>query len=133
LAVHGVDRDDPDVPDLLDGLLDLGLVGSLVHQERVAVALQAGVRLLGDHRAHDDVARALHPSTPWSSSVASGSSAASSEAAWSSAPPSAGSESPSSSVEAASSNSWPVITSRALPVNSTRSAYNRSYVERLPG
>src|SRR3990170_7802542 len=63
LAVQRVHGDHMDVPDLLDGLLDLGLVGPRVHQERVDVALQARVRLLRNDGANDDIAGGLHPAS----------------------------------------------------------------------
>src|SRR5207302_8479154 len=60
LAVRRVHRQHPNVPDLLDRFLDLGLVGLRFDQERVAVALQGSVGLFRDDRADDDVAGALH-------------------------------------------------------------------------
>src|SRR5436190_9335645 len=59
-SMQRVHRGHPDVPDRLDGLLDLGLVRPSVHEERVGVLLQAGVGLLRHHRADDHVARRLH-------------------------------------------------------------------------
>ena len=64
LAVQGVDREHADVPDLLDRLLDLGLVRTRVHEERVDVALDARVGLLRHDRADDDVAGRLHATAP---------------------------------------------------------------------
>src|SRR5439155_6924861 len=55
-----VDGEDLDVPDLLDRLLDLRLVGAIVDEERVRVALQPRVGLFGDDGADDDVAGRLH-------------------------------------------------------------------------
>src|SRR5437588_1176690 len=63
LARHRVDREDVDVPDLLDGLLDLGLAGIRGHEEGVLVRLQASVGLLRHDGADDDVPRALHDSS----------------------------------------------------------------------
>src|SRR6478752_9403902 len=58
LPVQRVHRDDLDpVEDLLDGDLDLGLVGVRVHLEGVAAGLQQAVALLGHNRPDDDVAR----------------------------------------------------------------------------
>src|SRR5205085_1481720 len=64
LAGQGVHPEDPDVPDLLDGFLDLGLVGVRRHEERVRVPLQPGVGLLRDDGPDDHVAGALHRSSP---------------------------------------------------------------------
>src|ERR1043165_3333433 len=57
LAVDGVHRQHPDVEDLLNRDLDLGLVRVRVDQERVPVLVENAVALLGDHRREDDVAR----------------------------------------------------------------------------
>src|SRR5918998_2932841 len=57
LAVDGVHRQDPDVEDLLDRDLDLGLVRVRVDEERVPVLIENAVALLGDHGRDDDVAR----------------------------------------------------------------------------
>src|SRR5581483_8991263 len=100
-AVERVDREDADVPDLLDRLLDLGLVGVPVDEERVHVPLQAGVRLLRDDGADDDVAGGLHAR--------------------------ASSSSPSDrTASAAPSARRPSRTSSAACVNSTRSAARTS-------
>src|SRR4029453_3792757 len=63
-AIQRPDRDHLDVPDHLDGLLDLGLVRPGVDQERVGVLLQARVRLLAHHGPDDHVARRLHSASP---------------------------------------------------------------------
>src|SRR5262245_25972951 len=68
-AVQRANRGHLDVPDRLDGLLDLGLVRPRVHEERVGVLLQAGVGLLAHDRADDDVSGGLHSPSP-SSGVA---------------------------------------------------------------
>src|SRR5206468_138011 len=107
LAHHRVDREHVDVPDLLDRLLDLGLVRVRADQERVPVAFQARVRLLAHHRADDHVARRLHSASP------------SSEPA-----------SPASSSELAGVAPFPSRTSKAEFVNRTRSAARRSYTLR---
>src|SRR5215207_6912364 len=59
LTVQRVDRRDLDVEDLLDGELDLGLVRSGVHGERVLALVDQAVALLRDDRRDDDVARVL--------------------------------------------------------------------------
>src|SRR5699024_3919648 len=56
-AVHGVHGVDLDVEDLLDGDLDLGLVGPRVDDERVLAVVEEPVGLLGDDRTDQDVAR----------------------------------------------------------------------------
>src|SRR5690349_18515948 len=67
LAVERVHRQDADVEDLLDRDLDLGLVGVRVDQERVPVAVELAVALLGDDRRDDDVPR-IRDSAHWSAS-----------------------------------------------------------------
>src|SRR5690606_27579739 len=57
LPVAGVDRNHPDVEDLLNGDLDSGLVGVRSDQEGVPVLVQQAVALLRDHWRDDDVAR----------------------------------------------------------------------------
>src|SRR6476661_10293127 len=59
LAVHGVDRVDLDAEDLLDGDLDLGLVGPRVEDEGVLALVEQRVRLLRDDRSDQDVAGVL--------------------------------------------------------------------------
>src|SRR6185312_1592262 len=56
-AVQCVDRQDADVEDLLDSDLDFRLVRVRVHQERVPVAVELAIALLGDDRRDDDVTR----------------------------------------------------------------------------
>src|SRR6266540_638475 len=63
-AVQRPDRDHLDVPDHLDGLLDLGLVRPGVDQERVGVLLKARVGLLTHHGPDDHVAGRLHSASP---------------------------------------------------------------------
>src|SRR5918998_3399067 len=73
LAVDGVHRQDPDVEDLLDRDLDLGLVRVRVDEERVPVLIENAVALLRDDRRHDDVARVgngAHLDSPRNSSRA---------------------------------------------------------------
>src|SRR5207244_4117205 len=70
VSVERVDRRHPDVPDGLDGLLDLGLVRSLIHEERVGAPLQARVGLLGDYGTDNHVAGGLHERSPASASAA---------------------------------------------------------------
>src|SRR3954470_12107305 len=55
LAVDRVDAQDLHVEDLLDGDLDLRLVGLGQHDERVLVLVQEPVALLGDDRGEQDV------------------------------------------------------------------------------
>src|ERR1700682_3152281 len=55
LPVEGVDRLHLDAEDLLDGDLDLCLVGVGAHHERVDVVLDQRVGLLRDDRGKDDV------------------------------------------------------------------------------
>src|SRR5690242_9901084 len=57
LAVERVDGQDPNVEDLLNRDLDLGLVRVRVHQKRVPVAVELAVALLRDHRCDDHVPR----------------------------------------------------------------------------
>src|SRR5699024_6186249 len=57
LTVSGVDAGDLHAEDLLDGNLDLGLVGRWCDEERVNVLLHQGVRLFRHDRSDDDVAR----------------------------------------------------------------------------
>src|SRR6266536_563962 len=57
LAVERVHSHDADVEDLLNRDLDFGLVGVRVHQERVPVAVELAVALLGDHGGDDHVPR----------------------------------------------------------------------------
>src|SRR5215207_4613615 len=59
LSVQRVDRRHLDVEDLLDRELDLGLVRTGVHGERVLALVDQAVALLGDDRRDDDVARVL--------------------------------------------------------------------------
>src|SRR5699024_12182599 len=56
LTVCGVDAGDLHAEDLLDGNLDLGLVGRWCDEERVNVLLHQGVRLFRHDRSDDDVA-----------------------------------------------------------------------------
>src|SRR5690349_4562926 len=56
-AVDGVHRHHPNLEDLLNSDLDLGLVRVRVDEERVPVLVENAVALLGDHRGDDDVAR----------------------------------------------------------------------------
>src|SRR6201999_2644128 len=55
--VERVDPGDLDLEDRLDGLLDLGLVGARVDDERVLVLVEQGVALLGHDRLDEDVPR----------------------------------------------------------------------------
>src|SRR5690606_3636912 len=55
LAVDRVHTGDLDPEDLLDGDLDLGLVGVRVDQERVLVVVEQAVALLADHGGDQDV------------------------------------------------------------------------------
>src|SRR5687768_9144969 len=57
LAVAGVHARHGDAEDLLDRDLDLGLVGVGRDDERVLVAVEEAVALLGDDGADDDVPR----------------------------------------------------------------------------
>src|SRR4030095_12678300 len=57
LPVQRVDVEDGHVEDLLDGDLDLGLVGVRAAHERVLVVVQQPVALLRDHRSEQDVSR----------------------------------------------------------------------------
>src|SRR3954465_7665795 len=59
LTVQGVDLVDLDVEDLLDGDLDLRLVRTRVDDEGVLALVEQPVRLLGDDRRDQDVARVL--------------------------------------------------------------------------
>src|SRR5699024_3624578 len=59
LTVDRVHRGDLHVEDLLDGDLDLGLVGVGSHQEGVLALVHQPVALLGDHRGPQDVAGIL--------------------------------------------------------------------------
>src|SRR4029077_4300693 len=52
----GADRHHLHVPELLDGLADLGLVSTVVDAEGVLAGLGEHERLLGDDRADDDLA-----------------------------------------------------------------------------
>src|SRR4029450_4264757 len=63
-AIQRPDRDHLDVPDHLDGLLDLGLVRPGGDQERVGVLLQARIGLLAHDRPDDHVAGGLHSASP---------------------------------------------------------------------
>ncbi|EQM24422.1 hypothetical protein FJ05194_0404 [Mycobacterium tuberculosis FJ05194] len=56
LPVRGVHRCDLDGKNLLDGDLDLRLVGIRAHQKRVHVVIQQPIGFLRDHRGQDDVA-----------------------------------------------------------------------------
>src|SRR5262249_29854480 len=103
LAVHRVDAQHADVPDLLDGLFDLRLVGVGVHEERVPVGLQARVRLLAHDGPDDHVAGGLHSSSPSSSE-----------------------SEPSSSASSALAGALPSRTSSAAAVKTTRSAARSS-------
>ena len=53
--IHGADADDLDVEQMLDGRLDVGLGGPMVHLEGVLVDLDGAGGLLGDQRAADDI------------------------------------------------------------------------------
>src|SRR5439155_15233957 len=106
-SVHRVDRDHPDLPDRLNGLLDLRLVRVRADDEGVRVLLDPGVGLLGHDRADDDVARRLH-ADPSSASPGSAADAA------------AGAVASGSAVRRASS------ASSASPVNTTRSARSKA-------
>src|SRR5699024_6742911 len=55
LTVGGVHGLNGDAEDLLDGDLDLRLVGARGHQERVHALLEQAVGLLGDDRGDDHV------------------------------------------------------------------------------
>src|SRR6478736_10277883 len=59
LAVDRVHRGDLDREDLLDGDLDLGLVGPRVDDERVLALVEQAVALLGDDRREDHVTGVL--------------------------------------------------------------------------
>src|SRR6478752_4710698 len=59
LTVQGVDLVDLDVEDLLDGDLDLRLVGPRVDDEGVLALVEQPVGLLGDDRRDQDVAGVL--------------------------------------------------------------------------
>ena len=59
LTVERVDRVDLDAENLLDGDLDLGLVGPRVDDEGVFAFVEQAVGLLGDDRCDQDVARVL--------------------------------------------------------------------------
>src|SRR3954468_10392614 len=72
LAVDGVHRQDPDVEDLLDRDLDLGLVRVRVDEERVPVLIENAVALLRDDRRDDDVARVGNGRHLSSSAVSAG-------------------------------------------------------------
>src|SRR5690625_853221 len=56
-TVHRVHRGDLDVEDLLDGDLDLGLVGLAVYEEGVLPLVEEVVALLRDHRGENDIVR----------------------------------------------------------------------------
>src|SRR5262249_43763892 len=58
-AGEGVHRVHLDVEDLLDGELDLGLVGTRVDHEGVLAVVDQAVALLGDHRRGGEGARVL--------------------------------------------------------------------------
>src|SRR6266508_1844197 len=145
LAHQGVHGQDPDVPDLLNRFLDLGLVGVGADQEGVPVPLQAGVGLLGDDRPDAHVACGLHDSSPASSSSVS---APVSSAAWALAfvlwPEVAGVDrrrgsslagpasrplaaDPAAGPPSVAAGSLPSRTSIAARVKTTRSAARRSY------
>src|SRR5882724_7381900 len=64
LAAHRAHAEHPHVPDLLDGLADLGLVGVLVDAERVLVGREQGVALLRHDRLDDHAARVHDPPPP---------------------------------------------------------------------
>src|SRR4051794_17638015 len=70
LAVGGVHVQHPDVEDLLDRDLDLGLVGLRADQEGVGPLLDQPVALLRDDRRQDDVARVGNHSLAASVSLA---------------------------------------------------------------
>src|SRR5947207_6865209 len=94
LAVERIHGEDTDIEDLLNSDLDLGLVGIRVDQERVPVAVQFAVALLGDDRRDDHVPRVGHrahcsTSSSVSSSVSSSSVSSSSVSSRSSAASSA--------------------------------------------
>ena len=60
LRLSGVHLDDLDAEDRLDGVVDLGLGGVGVDEERVDVLLDQRVALLAHDRLDDDVAGVLH-------------------------------------------------------------------------
>src|SRR4051794_30466642 len=70
LAIQGVDLDDLDAEERLDGLADLDLVGIGMHDERVDAGVEQRVRLLRHHRLEDDVPCVLHSASSASSSTA---------------------------------------------------------------
>src|SRR5882672_2515183 len=73
LAPHdrGLHVQDLHLEELLDGLLDLGLVGLEVDLEgELVLAVAHAIELLGVERALDDL-EAVHASTPWSAAAAS--------------------------------------------------------------
>ena len=59
LTVQGVDACNLDLEDVLDGLLDLGLVRSRVYLEGVLARVDQVVALLRDNRSNDYVAWVL--------------------------------------------------------------------------
>src|SRR5439155_3748254 len=61
---HRVHAEHLHVEDTLHGVLDLGLVGFRMHDERVYAAVERPVRLLRDDRSEDDVARIFHGVSP---------------------------------------------------------------------
>ena len=73
LHLEDVHARDLHLEELLDRLADLGLVGVLVHAERVLAVGGAGVALLGDDRREDDLARraSARPSPRRAASAAS--------------------------------------------------------------
>src|SRR5216110_2738280 len=73
LAAHdgGLHVHHLDLEELLDGLLDLGLVGLEVDLEgELVLPVAHAIELLGVERALDDL-EAVHASTPWSAAAAS--------------------------------------------------------------
>src|SRR4051794_2686705 len=77
LPVERVDGADLDAEDLLDGDLDLRLVGVRTDEERVLVLVEQAVALLGDDRREQDVARVGQVGHAEPSSVVGSASAAS--------------------------------------------------------
>src|SRR5689334_1726203 len=80
LAVERVDAGHRHAEHLLDGDLDLGLVGVRTHDERVLVLVEEPVALLRDHRREQHVARVGDPHDALPSSVVSTSAASDSVA-----------------------------------------------------